>query len=73
MWLPTRGQPASDEISSFAETFSSRKRDFLLPDKITNKASVSFPSSQKRTAGESEPPGETKEMFEENIEWPTST
>jgi len=64
--LSTRGQPASDELSFFAETFSSRKRDFLLPDKITNKASVSFPSSQKRTA--EEPRGETKEMFEENIE-----
>jgi len=50
------------------------KRDFLLPDKITNKASVSFPTSEKRTAGGSkQPPGETKEMFEENIERPTST
>jgi hypothetical protein len=44
----------------------------LLPDKITNKASVSFPSSQKWTAVAAGG-GETKEMFEENIECPTSS
>jgi hypothetical protein len=71
MWSSTRGQPASDELSFFAETFSSRKRDFLLPDKIPNKASVSFPSSEKWTAVSAS--GETKETFEENIERPTST
>jgi len=51
------------------------KRDFLSRDKITNKASVSCPTIEKRTAGGSvkQPPGETKEMFEENIERPTSS
>ena len=52
-----------------------KKETFCYVTKLPTRLVYRCPTIEKRTAGGSvqQPPGETKEMFEENIERPTSS